>query len=106
MATERKNFRLPEETLRQIEALTTETGSTATDVVVQAISQMYNAEPTLSNRIDAIYQVVFTQIKELEIIRDYQRELTENEARYYEFLYQMWEGLRRLPGFWEPNSSL
>ena|ERR1043165_2226061 len=103
MSTTMKQFRLPEDTIRQLDNLKANTGLSEVEIVKQAIAAMFAGETSISKRIDIIYQAVNNQTEQLEGLRDYDRELTEQETAFYNWLNKAWQELRGLPGFWEPR---
>lgn len=96
-------FRLSDKTRGQIKLLAESENISEADVVAQAVAKMARQDKTVSKRIDIVYKTVSAQIQQLEIIRDYERELTSNEEALYNWLYKAWDELRKLPGFWEPR---
>lgn len=57
----------------------------------------------MKNKTIETYNNVSNRIQELELIRDYTTNWTEEHELLLTALYRFWEDLRQLPGFYEPD---
>lgn len=96
------NFKLEEATKEQIKFLANTLGTSEAGVVELAVNSLhkdYKVNPYKET--NDIYMYISTKITELENIRDYTEQWTDECEILHKSLLVMWESLRDLPTYWE-----